>query len=91
MGALVRRALVAVCLGLSPRHVGVRLQCKFAESPPTLRMVDSNPRVGLQNLEDMRGKDISLFHNGSIFHSLRASFVNLCGILLYDANSRLVS
>ena len=57
----------------------------------TLRMVQANSGDDLQKLEDLRGRDISLFHNGSIFDSLRASFVNLCGILDDNANSRLVS
>ena len=91
MGALVGRVLLADCMGFATRLVGVWTEYEFAESPPTLQMVASNPRVGLQNLDDMRGKDISSFHNGSIFHSLRASFVNLCGILDDNANSRLVS
>ena len=90
MGAFVGRALVADCMGFSTSNVGVWIQYEFAETPPTLRMVVSNPGVDLQNLEDMRGKDISYFHNGSIFHSLRASFVNLCGILDVNATSRLV-
>ena len=57
----------------------------------TLRMVQANSGDDLQKLEDLRGRDISLFHNGSIFDSLRASFVNLRGILDANANSRLVS
>ena len=91
MGALVGRVLLADCMGFATRLVGVWTEYEFAESPPTLQMVSSNPRVGLQNLDDMRGKDISSFHNGIIFHSFRASFVNWRGTLLYDANSWVVS